>query len=266
MAKRTTHRRSRAAEEHRAESTNAGSKPEVPQDLAMIAWLLAPQGIETLRRQLIDGKAGPIEPLLYTLAYSGPLEPDAERRSVRFVTTAQFWAEQAGHAVADPPKADDRKPSNPGGEKIGSASGYRIKWDKVVLDARRRARALVEDPGYQESLRRRLADGKAPKMMALLLRWPEKKSRDPYELRRGKPPLTVATKYLPWDPRGDPMREQGERMIEAKAREEEEARARQAAAAKQAAAAPEEPEEADQLESVYIPEPDDPPEPHYRSR
>jgi hypothetical protein len=72
-------------------------------------------------------------------------------------------------------------------------------------------------------------------------------------------------KYLPGDPRADPMREKTQRMIEAKEREEQEARAQQAAPAKQAAAAPEDPEEADHLVSVYIPEPDDP-EPYYRGR
>ncbi len=252
MAKRAKRRRSRTAEAHRAESTNAGSKPEVPQDLAMIAWLLAPEGIETLRRQLIDGKAGQIEPLLYTFAYSGPLEP--ERTRPRWVRAAQFWAEPAGHAPPDPPKADDRKPSNPGGEKIGSASGYQINWDKVVLDLRRRARALVEDPAYQESLRRRLTDGKAPRMMALLLRWPEKKSRDPYERRRGKPPLTIVMDHLPGE--YDPLAEREGAMIEAQQADEAlQARVREGAGIKQAAAAPpEDPPDPDALE-LYQPEP-----------
>ena len=44
-------------------------------------------------------------------------------------------------------------------------------------------------------------------MMRLLLQWPDKKSRDPGELRRGKLPLTVVMPYLPGDPRGDPLRE-----------------------------------------------------------
>jgi hypothetical protein len=70
-------------------------------------------------------------------------------------------------------------------------------------------------------------------------------------------------KYLPGDPRADPMREKTQRMIEAKEREEEEARAQQAVPDKQAAAAP---EETMDLEVVRLPEPDAPPEPHYRSR
>ena len=142
----------------------------------------------------------------------------------------------------------------------------RIKWTNVALDVRRKARELVEDPEYLAALDRRLADGKAPRMRRLLLQWPDQKARDPDELRRGLPPLTVASKYLPWDPRGDPMREQSERMIAAKEREEEEARAQQAAPDKQVAVAPEDPEEGEPLESVYIPEFGEPPEPPYRSR
>jgi hypothetical protein len=140
----------------------------------------------------------------------------------------------------------------------------RIKWTNVASDVRRMARGLVEDPEYRAALHRRLADGKAPRRLLLL--WPDQKARDPQELRRGKPPLTVAMNHLPGDPAGDPLREKTQRMIEAKEREEQEARAQQAAPDKQAAAAPEDPEEADHLVCVYIPEPDDPREPHYRSR
>jgi hypothetical protein len=135
----------------------------------------------------------------------------------------------------------------------------RINWTNVASDVRRMARELVEDPEYRAALHRRLADGKAPRMRRLLLQWADTKSRDPEELWRGKPPHTVASKYLPWDPRGDPLREKTQRMIEAKAREEEEARAQQAAAA----AAPEEPADPDHPELVRYPEPDDP-EPYYR--
>ena len=131
----------------------------------------------------------------------------------------------------------------------------RIKWNKVDSDVRRMARELVEDPEYRAALRRRLADGKAPRMMRLLLQWPEQKARDPQELRRGKPPLTVVMKYLPGDPAGDSMREQTQRMIEPKAREEEEARTRHAAGERPATATPEKPSDPDQLE-VYR----DPPE------
>jgi hypothetical protein len=146
----------------------------------------------------------------------------------------------------------------------------RIKWNNVASDVRRMARELVEDPEYRAALHRRLADGKAPRMMRLLLQWADTKSRDPAELQRGKPTLTVATKHLPGDPAGDPMREQTQRMIEAKAREEEararqeeDARARQAAGDRPAAARPEEPSDPDQLE-VYGDPPDR--EPYYPDR
>jgi len=105
------------------------------------------------------------------------------------------------------------------------------------------------------ALDRRLADGKAPRMMRLLLQWPDQKARDPQELRRGKPPLTVVMKYLPGDPAGDSMREQTQRMIEAKegearARQAEDARAQQAARDKPAALQPDNLSDPDELEVV----------------
>ena len=124
----------------------------------------------------------------------------------------------------------------------------RIKWTNVALDVRRKARALVEDPEYLAALDRRLADGKAPRMMRLLLQWADTKSRDPEELRRGLPPVTVASKYLPWDPRGDPMRVKTQQ--EARARQEEDARAQQAARDKPAALPPDDPSAPDELELV----------------
>jgi hypothetical protein len=263
MAKQAKRRRARAAEEPRAERMNAGREPDRRQDLAMIVWLLAPERIETLRRRLIDGAAGAIEPFLYTLAYDGPLDSGPP---VIWVASEPLAAE-AGHTPADPPKAEGRETNPAGGGKTESESGNGIRWDKRAMEVRRAARALVEDPEYQESLRRRLDDGKAPQMMRLLLQWPAMKSHDPRELRRGKPPLVVGSmKYLPWDPRADPLRERAQRMIEAKARQEEEARARPAAPDKQAAATPEDPEEAEQLVCVYRPEFDEPPAPPYRSR
>jgi hypothetical protein len=133
----------------------------------------------------------------------------------------------------------------------------RIKWTNVASDVRRKARELVEDPEYLAALDRRLADGKAPRMMRLLLQWADTKSRDPAELRRGKPTLTVATKHLPGDPAGDPLRERTQRMVEAKAREEEArarqeeaARAQQAARDKPAALPPDDPSDPEELEVV----------------
>ena len=119
------------------------------------------------------------------------------------------------------------------------------------------ARGLVEDPEYRAALHRRLADGKAPRMRRLLLQWPDKKSRDPAELQRGKPTLTVAMKHLPGDPAGDPLREKTQRMIDAKAREEEartrqeeDARAQQAARDQPAALPPDDPSDFEELEAV----------------
>jgi hypothetical protein len=99
-----------AREAHRAESTNAGSKPEVPQDLAMIVWLLAPEQIETLRRQLIDGTAGSIEPLLWKLAYSGPCEPEGNRvRWITFEQLKQEWAAEVAEERRRAREAEGRK-------------------------------------------------------------------------------------------------------------------------------------------------------------
>jgi hypothetical protein len=95
-----------AREAHRAESTNPRSKPEVPQDLAMIVWLLAPERIETLRRQLIDGTAGSIEPLLWELAYSGPYE--AEGDSMRWITIEQLKQEWAVEVAEERRRATER--------------------------------------------------------------------------------------------------------------------------------------------------------------
>jgi hypothetical protein len=110
MAKQTKRRRARAAEEPRAERTNAGSKPEVPQDLAMIVGLLAPERIETLRRRLIDGAAGSIEPLLWKLAYSGPCKPEGD--PVRWTTFEQLTQEWAAEAAEERRRAKEAEGRN----------------------------------------------------------------------------------------------------------------------------------------------------------
>jgi len=120
-----------------------------------------------------------------------------------------------------------------------------INWKNVDSDVRRMARELVEDPEYQEALRRRLVDRKAPTMMRLLLQWPDQKARDPQELWRGKPPLTVVFKH----PLGyDPLAEQTRLMIEKQtARERQEQREKQTAAA---SPPPEDPPDPDTPELV----------------
>jgi len=160
MAKRTTHRRSRAAEGHRAENTNAGSGPEVPQDLAMIVWQLAPETIETLRRQLIDGKAGDIEPRLWKLAYTEPFEQQGVGRRIRYMNLEQFLrgeADKPGPPYLNaPPGLEWGRNGKPGEDPIARTQGRhhlqdgaRVKWDQVAVDIRRAARALVEDSEYR---------------------------------------------------------------------------------------------------------------------
>src|SRR5258705_3544247 len=138
------------------------------------------------------------------------------------------------------------------GEGTETMSGYRIRWDKLAMEVRRRARALVEDPECQESLRRRLGDGKAPRMMRLLLEWPDKKSRDPDELRRGTPPLTYMLPFHLGE--YDPLAEQEKVMIAAQeAQEEQEAHERREARNKLSAAtaaSPEEPPGSNDLQLV----------------
>ncbi len=140
-------------------------------------------------------------------------------------------------------------------ERGGPDERPQVNWKNVALDVRRAARALIEDPEYQEALRRRLADGKAPRMMRWLWQWADKKSRDPQEPRRHKPPFTIVLKHLPGQ--YDPLAEKTRQMIEAKAtREEQEACARQEACDKQAAdTTPEDPPAPDVLEVYRDPSP-----------
>ena len=111
MKKEARGRGARSAREApRAERPNAGSRPEVPQDLAMIVGLLAPERIETLRRQLIDGTAGSIEPLLWELAYSGPCEPEGDRvRWITFEQLKQEWAAEGAEERRQAKEAEGRK-------------------------------------------------------------------------------------------------------------------------------------------------------------
>ena len=130
-------------------------------------------------------------------------------------------------------------------ERGGPDEQPQVNWKNVALDVRRAARALIEDPEYQEALRRRLADGKATRMMRRLWQWADKKSRDPQEPRRNKPPLTVVLKH----PLGyDPLAEQTRLMIEKQtARESQEQREKQTAAA---SPPPEDPPDPDTPELV----------------
>jgi len=98
-------------EEHRAQITQARGGPEVPPELGMIAWLLQdPAAREGLRRQLIDGKAGDLEPLLWKLAYSGPRESDGKR--MRVITIEQ-WGQEIAAKIAE----ERRRATEPEGRK-----------------------------------------------------------------------------------------------------------------------------------------------------
>jgi hypothetical protein len=263
VAKRDRARRVRGAS--RAEGTTAGSVsgPAVPQDLAMIVWLLAPEGIETMRRQLIDGKAGDIEPRLWKLAYTEPFEQQGVGRRIRYMNLEQFLrgeADKPGPPYLNaPPGLEWGRNGKPGEDPIARTQGRhhlqdgaRVKWDQVAVDIRRAARALVEDPEYREALGRRIADGKARTMPRLLWEWAERKSREPAD-RQPRKTMAFVTEVLPW--LNDPLAERTRIMIEAQeADEAQQARVREEAGNKLAAAAPpEDPPDPDALE-LYQPE------------
>jgi hypothetical protein len=89
-AKRRESGRGRA--EDRAPNSTARPEPGYPPLLETIVWLLQDPGArESLRRQLIDGTAAAIEPVLYTLAYDGPYE--AHGNSIRWITHEQMEQE-----------------------------------------------------------------------------------------------------------------------------------------------------------------------------
>jgi hypothetical protein len=231
--------------------------------IAMELW--HPGKRETLRRQLIDGNAGEIEGLLRKLAYSSSLEPDQAEHpnKMRFMTLEQFLRGEAfkpGPPYLNAPpglewgqpqevKPDEALgPSNPEGDAPGNRT--KLNGKQLAAALRTAARALVEDPEYLEARSRRIDDGKAPGLRRLLWELANQKSREPEAFRPRKLPFCFISDYLPWDPAHDNMREQTDRMIAAKAREEEEARAHQAAGDRPATATPEEPSDPDQLE-VY---------------
>jgi hypothetical protein len=228
MKRRAKRRESgRVRGEHRAPDPIARPETDYPPSLDRIV-LQDPVAREDLRRQLIDGTAGSLEPLLWKLAYGGP--PDVKRPPLRILTTGRF--------PCCPPDLD-------AGHRLEPSSGNGA-GTTLPADFRKAVRALVDDPDYQEALERRIADGKAPRMRHVLWEMAEQKLRDPGALRS---PLTfLAGDHYPWCPAVDPLRERTEHML-AEQRREEEARAQQAARDKPATATPEEPDP-DELE-VY---------------
>jgi hypothetical protein len=236
----------RIREESHAESAGSVSGPVVPQDLAMMAWFLAPERMETLRRQLIDGKAGDIEPRLWKLAYTEPFEQRQAARTIRYMNREQSMrgeADKPGPPYLNaPPGLEWGLNGKPGEDPIARIQGRhhvqkgaRLKWDQVAVDVRRAARALMEDPEYREALVRRIADGKARTMRRLLWEWAERKSQEPAD-RQPRKPLSMVTEGLPW--LNDPLAERERIMIEAQEAEavlqalvREEARTKQVTAA-----------------------------------
>ena len=86
-------------------------EPGYPPLLDTIVWLLQdPAARENLRRQLIDGTAAAIEPVLYTLAYDGPYE--AEGDPVRWITLEQMEQEWAAEGAEKRRRATERKDRN----------------------------------------------------------------------------------------------------------------------------------------------------------
>ncbi len=112
MASKGQRRGSRSPrKDHRAPNTTAGPRPDFPPPLDTIAWLLQdPARREGLRRQLIDGKAGDLEPLLWKLAYSGPRESDGRR--MRVITLEQ-WEQEIAAKIAE----ERRRATEPEGGK-----------------------------------------------------------------------------------------------------------------------------------------------------
>jgi hypothetical protein len=107
MQRRAKRRESgRGREEHRAPNTTVRPEPDYPPLLDTIVWLLHdPAERERLRRQLIDGTAGSIEPLLWKLAYSGPCEPEGD--PVRWITIEQSMQEATAEVAEERRRAKE---------------------------------------------------------------------------------------------------------------------------------------------------------------
>jgi hypothetical protein len=108
-AKRRESGRGRA--EHHAPNSLARPEPGYPPLLDTIVGLLQdPAARESLRRQLIDGTAAAIEPVLYTLAYDGPHE--AKGNPIRWITLEQMKQEWAAEVAEQRRRATERKGRN----------------------------------------------------------------------------------------------------------------------------------------------------------
>ncbi len=235
----------------------------IPPQLVMLLRMLAdPISQHTLWRQLIDGRAGRLEPLLWKLAEDVPLGPE---RRIRFYycnydeyPSALHWKPieapyRAGTAKGRDHSSGDRGAGDgvtaPGSrdQKAQAAGPKRIAFDKVKAEVRKGAHALVTDPEYLDALFRRIQDGRAPHMQAMLLRWPERAAKHPAWQAVDRRPLDVIC-----GPKHDPMAEQTQKMVEAQLQEEEEPSRRQAQPAQQTTTSPEGATDPDELEVVRL--------------
>jgi hypothetical protein len=183
-----------------------------------------------LRRRVDDGKANAIEVQLHGIAYSGPVDAGLRMQHMTFEQCLAGASLKPGPPYLNAPPGQEWGVKGPPVES-GEAS--------LIAYVRRMARAFVEDPGYEETLDRRIADGKAPHME----RWRLKKSLED-GARPRRPPLAFIGKTLPW--LNDPLAEREREMIAAQEAQEREEHDQAAAAA----AALEEPSDPDALELV----------------
>ncbi len=241
MAKRGGMRRPEKA--RRGQGTPAGYGPEVPPELAMVAWLLDPERREATRRRFIDGKGGSLEGRLYKYAHSRPPASDHGFIGLQFMTAEQCFSGEGDKrlgekylnlppGVVDPSKRPQAAPQN--------------SSEDIAQRLHREAWALVHDPEYVDALERRIDDGKASQMAALHLEIAVQKAREPQKWRPRRP-----FRFLSEHPPGliDPLAERERTMIAAReAQDQLEARARQEARDPQAAGAtvaPEDPSDPD---------------------
>ncbi len=240
-----------------------------PQLVLLHQMLTDPIGRETRRRQLIDGRAGRLEPLLWKLAEDVPLGSRPPERGTRFyrdydeyLLALQGKPIEAPHPAAAA-KGRERSSGDRGagegvtapgttGQKAQAAGPKRIAFEKVKAEVWKWAHALVTDPEYLDALFRRNQDGRALQMLAMLLRFPERAAKHPAWQAVGKRPLAIIG--VSFDPKNDPMAEQTQKMAEAQLQEDEELLRRQAQPEQQTATtSPEEATDPDELEVVRLP-------------
>ncbi len=233
------------------QSTNAGTGPELRPELAMFAWLLDPARLEAMRRRFIDGKGGSMECWIWKFAYSRPPSADHRISGLRFMSLEQLLNGEGD-------KSDAKYLNLPPGLVAPSGrpkAETRVSWGSLKVKLHESAWAVVQDPEYQEALRRRIDDGKAPEMERLLHEIVEQNSRKP-EAWRSTKPLAFLSKHPPWFM--DPLAEVEKAMIEKqREQEEQEARLQQVARDKQVGGTPDTPDDEEDPDGpeLYIRDP-----------